>query len=187
MPSIHTSEDLPVDPAAVVALAREAGHLVVSMQARGLAEIRTKSTEIDLVTEADVASEKFLSDGLAELAPQIGFWGEETNQAPDTEYFWIVDPIDGTVNYAAGVPIYSISIALNRGEETLFGLVLKLPSTDLYWAVRGEGAFHVHPDGREDRLQVNHVDRLDQAMLTTGFPYHRAEHADNNSAEFAQL
>jgi myo-inositol-1(or 4)-monophosphatase len=187
VPPLHTNEDLPVDPAVVIALAREAGHLIVSMQARGLSEIRTKSTEIDIVTEADVASERFLSEGLAALAPHIGFWGEETNQAPDTEYFWIVDPIDGTVNYAAGVPIYSISIALNRGDETLFGLVLKLPSADLYWAVRGEGAFHVHPDGREDRLQVNHVDRLDQAMLTTGFPYHRAQHKDNNQAEFAQL
>ena len=128
MPPLHASEDLPIDPAAVIALAREAGHLIVSMQARGLAEIRTKSTEIDLVTEADVASERFLSQGLAALAPQIDFWGEETNQAPNTDYFWIVDPIDGTVNYAAGVPIYSISIALNRGDETLFGWCSSCPA-----------------------------------------------------------
>ncbi len=187
MSSLNVTDALPVDPAAVIALAREAGHMIVSMQAHGLSEITTKSTDIDLVTEADVASERFLSEGLAALAPQIGFWGEESNQAPDSEYFWIVDPIDGTVNYASGVPNYSISIALNHRDETLFGLVLKLPSADLYWSVRGQGAFHVHPDGREDRLQVNRVDRLDQATLTTGFPYHRAQHADNNSAEFVRM
>jgi myo-inositol-1(or 4)-monophosphatase len=178
---------LPVAPVDVMALAHEAGRLVVSMQDRGLVEIRTKSTDVDLVTEADTECERFLAEGLAALLPGADFWGEETNQPPNSEYYWIVDPIDGTVNYATGVPFYSISIALNRKDETLFGLVLKLPSGDLFWAEQGQGAHRIRPDRREERLQVNPVDRLGNAMLTTGFPYHRTQHADHNAAEFTQM
>ncbi|MBX3002129.1 MAG: inositol monophosphatase [Caldilineaceae bacterium] len=181
------NETLPIAPVDVMALAHEAGRLVVGMQERGLGEIRTKSTDVDLVTEADTECERFLAEGLAALLPGADFWGEESNRSPDSEYYWLVDPIDGTVNYATSVPFYSISIALNREDETLFGLVLKLPSGELFWAERGQGAHRIRPDGREDRLQVNHVDRLGDAMLTTGFPYHRTQHADNNAAEFTQM
>jgi myo-inositol-1(or 4)-monophosphatase len=182
-----TDGTLPIAPVDLMALAHEAGRLVVGMQDRGLVEIRTKSTDVDLVTEADTECERFLAEGLAVLLPGSDFWGEESNQSPNSEYYWIVDPIDGTVNYATGVPFYSISIALNREEETLFGLVLKLPSGDLFWAEQGQGAHRIRPDGREERLQVNHVDQLGNAMLTTGFPYHRAQHIDHNAAEFAQM
>lgn len=182
-----SSHTLPVSTTAILALAREAGQLVVNMQQGGLKEIHSKSTAVDLVTEADVASERLLSRELATLDPAIGFWGEESNIPPDTEYYWIVDPIDGTVNYASGVPNYSISIALNHLQETLFGLVLRLPSGELFWAERGYGAHHIRPDGHEERLQVNRVDRLEDAMVTTGFPYHRGEHVDNNIAEFTRL
>lgn len=178
---------LPVAPVDVMTLAHEAGRLVVGMQERGLNEIRAKSTDVDLVTEADTECERFLSSRLADLLPSADFWGEESNRPPNSEYYWIVDPIDGTVNYATGVPFYSISIALNREDETLFGLVLKLPSGDLFWAERGQGAHRIRPDGREERLQVNHVDRLGDAMLTTGFPYHRTRHDDNNAAEFTHM
>lgn len=179
--------EMPVDPTAIVEIAQKAGRLVVGMFDEGLQNVRSKSTAVDLVTEADVASERLLATELTKLDPAIGFWGEESNQAPDTDYAWIVDPIDGTVNYASGVPFYSISIALHQRETTLFGLVLALPQGDLYWAQRGEGAFRRRFDGKEDRLHVNSVDQLSNALLTTGFPYHRAHHVDNNTAEFTRL
>ncbi len=169
---------------AVIAVARQAGRLVWRMQRQGLQQIREKSSAIDLVTEADVASENFIRQSLQDLAPHIGFWGEESNHRPDDEYFWIVDPIDGTINFANQVPFCAVNIALNRGESTLLGVTLELPAQRVFWAVRGQGAFVREPSGVERALAVNRRTDLSQALLTTGFPYHRATHADNNSAEF---
>ncbi|GIV78647.1 MAG: inositol monophosphatase [Litorilinea sp.] len=169
---------------AVIAVARQAGQLVWRMQRQGLQQIREKSSAIDLVTEADVASENLIRQALQDLAPHIGFWGEESNHRPDDEYFWIVDPIDGTINFANQVPFCAVNIALNRGETTLLGVTLELPAQRVFWAVRGQGAFVREPSGVERPLAVNRRTELAQALLTTGFPYHRATHADNNSAEF---
>ncbi len=179
---------LPVEPEAVFRLLQEAGRMVVAMQEAGLARAQTKSSAIDLVTEADLASEELLRQGLQALDPEIGFWGEESNRPPDTDRTWLVDPLDGTVNYAAGLPAYAITVALVQGMETvLFGATLFLPGGDLYWAARGAGAYRRYPDGREKRLAVNRVAHLQDALLSTGFPYHRAEHPDNNRAEFSRL
>ena len=168
----------------VIRVAQEAGRLVLEMQRRGLHGVRSKSSAIDLVTEADVAAEAQIRAGLQELAPAAGFWGEESDTRPTQEFFWLVDPIDGTTNYANSIPLFAVNIALNRGEETLLGVTLELPSGRIFWAERGRGAFLRTPDGQEQRLQVNQVERLEQAVLTTGFPYSRAHHPDNNSREF---
>ncbi len=179
---------LPVDPETVFAALHEAGRLVVQMQEAGLSQVEAKTSEIDLVTEADLASEQLLRERLHALDPRIGFWGEESNQRPDTPLAWLVDPIDGTVNYAAGLPVYAITLALVEDLDTiLFGATLFLPPGELFWAIRGQGAYRRLPDGREQRLRVNRVARLRDALLSTGFPYHRAEHPDNNRAEFSRL
>ena len=180
-------ERLPVARSALFELACQAGDLALTMQRDGLRAIRSKSTQIDLVTEADLACEALIRDGLAALTPCFGFWGEESDERPDEEYYWLVDPIDGTINFAAGVPWFGINIALNRGEETFFGLSLILPQFDLFWAQAGQGAYLRRRNGEETRLQVNRVSSLSGALLTTGFPYHRAESEDNNAAEFAAI
>jgi myo-inositol-1(or 4)-monophosphatase len=179
--------ELPISVEAVMQIARRAGQLVAEMQAEGLREIRSKSTVADLVTEADLASEALLRKELTALEPSIGFWGEESNDPPDTEYFWLVDPIDGTVNYAEGIPWYAVNIALNQRTQTLFGLTLVLPSGELFWGQKAGGAYRIHPNGREERLQVNKVNKLADALLSTGFPYHGVEHSDNNLSEFARI
>lgn len=177
----------PVDIEAVISATRRAGQLVLTMQRAGLRNIQSKSTEIDLVTEADLASEAFLRKELGELFPEAGFWGEESNQQPDAEYFWLVDPIDGTVNYANGVAFYSVTVALYHDDTCLLGVTVEPPASRIYWTVRGEGAFLREPGGDQRRLATNQVDRLSRALLTTGFPYHRTESADNNTAEFAHF
>lgn len=159
----------------------------MDMQERGLEQIGSKSTAIDLVTEADLASEHLLRERLTALDSSIAFWGEESNQPPDADLFWLVDPIDGTVNYAVGVPWYAVNIALNSRETTLLGATLALPSMDLYWAEAGAGAYVRRADGREKRLHVNTVEDLGNALLVTGFPYHSTQHSDNNLREFARL
>ncbi len=182
-----TGESRVIDVEAVIEVARRAGALVERMRAEGLRPVGSKSNEIDLVTEADTASEKLLREELHRLYPQAGFWGEESNQRPHEEHYWLVDPIDGTTNYAAGLPNYSVSIGLYRGDVGLLGVVLALPFGRVYWAERGRGAYVREPDGRERRMRVNQANRLRAAILSTGFPYDRAENPDNNVAEFEQF
>ena len=183
-PSSQPSAGYVVDLAHVIAVAQRAGDLILAMRAQGLRQIHNKSTEIDLVTEADIASEKLIRSELQQLYPAIDLWGEESNKPPNSELFWIVDPIDGTTNFANGLPYYAVNIALNRRETTLLGVTLELPARRLYFAKLGEGATVRQPDGRETRLRVSQVGTLNGGMLSTGFPYHRGEHADNNLAEF---
>jgi myo-inositol-1(or 4)-monophosphatase len=177
----------PVDIEAVISAARRAGQLVLTMRREGLRNIQSKSAETDLVTEADLASEAFLRKELVDLFPEAGFWGEESNRRPSTEFFWLVDPIDGTVNYANGVALYSVTVALYHENSCLLGVTVEPPASRIYWTVRGEGAFLREPGGDQRRLATNEVDRLSRALLTTGFPYHRTEAADNNVAEFAHF
>ena len=174
-----------VDLSHMLTTAQQAGDLILTMQARGLESIGSKSSTIDLVTEADVAAEQLIRRELAQHYPAVGFWGEESNQPPDSEYFWVVDPIDGTINFANGLAYFAVNIALNRGDVTLLGVTLELPARQLFFARRDGGAYRRDADGRDVALQVNQTADLDRALLSSGFPYHRTEHEDNNLAEFA--
>lgn len=169
----------------VLDVAQQAGSLVLAMQAKGLENVASKSNESDLVTEADVASEKLILGALQARYPSFGFWGEESNQPPTTDYFWVVDPIDGTTNFANGLPYFAVNIALNHGPTTLLGVTLELPASTLYFATLGGGAFRRDANGQDHPLRVNTVNTLGKAFLTTGFPYHRTAHPDNNLEEFA--
>ena len=183
----HQEEELPVAKSALFELASQAGELALTMQRDGLRSIQSKSTPNDLVTEADLACEKLIRDRLASLTPDFGFWGEESDEQPDDEYFWLVDPIDGTINFAAGLPWFGINIALIHREKTFFGLSLILPQFDLFWAQAGQGAYLRQRNGEQQRLHVSQASSLSDALLTTGFPYHRAVNEDNNAAEFARI
>lgn len=180
-------ESLPFALPALFDLAYQAGKLALSMQQDGLKNVQAKSTEKDLVTEADLACEALIRNGLQALTPGFGFWGEESDDRPDDDAFWLVDPIDGTTNFAAGLPWFGINIALSVEGEIAFGLSLILPQFELFWAQAGRGAFLRRPSGEEVRLQVSPIDRLADALLATGFPYHRGHNPDNNSAEFAKI
>ncbi|MDE0079425.1 MAG: hypothetical protein OXO50_18035 [Caldilineaceae bacterium] len=105
-------EELPVSKTPLFELSRQAGELALTMQQDGLRSIHTKSTPNDLVTEADLACETLIRDRLASLTPDFGFWGEESDERPHDENYWLVDPIDGTINFAAGLPWFGINIAL---------------------------------------------------------------------------
>lgn len=177
---------LPVDRDAVIAIARQAGQLTVEMQA-GLSAVQTKSTSYDLVTEADVASEHLLREKLTALDPSIGFWGEESNQPPDTELYWLVDPIDGTTNYASGIPLWAVNVALYRHTEPLLAVTLQLPYGELFWAEAGGGAWRSWADGRVAQMQVSDAASLGAGVVATGFPYRRGDGTDDNRAEHSRL
>lgn len=168
----------------VIGVARAAGDLARRMYASGQATVREKSSAIDLVTAADVAAETFIRDTLERLFPGVALWGEESNQRPGQRSFWLVDPIDGTTNFAHNVAYCSVNIALQDGLDTLLAVTYHIGLDCTYYARWGLGAFLRDASGHERRLAVSSTASLRTALLITGFPYHRAESIDNNSAEF---
>ncbi len=168
----------------IIKIACRAGDLVLKMQREGYGRVVGKSNDIDIVTEADLASEALICDALENLTPGVPVWGEESNETPDRADYWIVDPIDGTVNYANHIPYFAVNIALNRGPGVVLAVTLELPAGRIYWAQKGDGTYLRLFGGVESRLHVNKIDTLRRAILSTGFPYKRAETQDNNTAEF---
>ncbi len=171
----------------VISIAARAVDLVLEMRRAGELGIKTKTKSTDLVTEADLASERLIRASLYALDPAIGFLGEESKGQPTEECYWVVDPIDGTVNYANDLPYGAVTIALQCGAQTVLGVTAQIPHRRIFWARQGEGAFVRDNDGSQRRLRVNQVNTLRQAFIATGFPYHLAEHADNNHAEFTYI
>jgi myo-inositol-1(or 4)-monophosphatase len=144
-------------------------------------DVRAKGNPRDLVTEWDLRSEEVIRRVLAERTPGVAVLGEEAGQGEGSgSQRWLVDPIDGTVNFAHGLPIWSISIALEDAGQMMVGVV---SAPQLGWwfeASRGGGA----RDGSGAPLRTSSIARLEHALLVTGFPYDRATRPDNNFAEW---
>lgn len=149
-------------------------------------EVRAKGNPRDLVTEWDLRSEELIRRVLGERTPGVPVLGEEAGQSGGGEGLrWIVDPIDGTVNFSHGLPIWAISIGV---EDQASGAVLAgvVSAPRLGWwfeAAKGEGA----RDGAGKAMHVSAIAQLSHALLTTGFPYDRATRPDNNFAEWVHL
>jgi myo-inositol-1(or 4)-monophosphatase len=129
-------------------------------------EIDTKSTEIDLVTRVDKESEAAIREILLSAYPDHVVLGEEAGQEGDAPYRWIVDPLDGTLNYAHGFPFYCVSIALEIRGRIEVGVVLDSVHDELFSATRGGGAFL---NGAP--IRVTQETDLRRSMLATGFAY----------------
>ncbi len=134
-------------------------------QAKGFSTA-SKSVLTDLVTEADREAEAAIRDFLTERHPDFGFLGEEGGESGAGRYRWIVDPLDGTVNFAHRFPLYAVSVALAKGDEVLVGVVLDSPHDELFTATKGGGAFL-----NGARIQVSETAELKRSLLATGFPY----------------
>lgn len=150
--------------------------------------ITTKGHPGDLVTELDVASEQTIRAILAARAPGVPIVGEEGGADPDagaSDLRWLVDPIDGTVNFAHGLPLWAISIGLEDPAGPVLGVVVAPALGWWFWAARGAGAWMTGAGATEpERLAVSACDSLERALLVTGFPYDRATNPDNNFAEW---
>ena len=146
-------------------------------------QVRVKQDPTDLVTEWDGRAEEHIRARLATLTPELPMLGEETGGATGATRRWVVDPIDGTVNFAHGLPLWAVSIAL-EGEAGVEVGVVTAPALDwTFWAARGSGAC-ARRGGHEERLAVSSVTALGKALLVTGFPYDRRTHPLNNFAEW---
>ena len=157
-----------------VEAAREAAHLIRSAVGRLRAtDVREKGTS-DLVTTVDEASEALLIRRLGNAFPRDIVLAEEsasvTSDAANGRR-WIIDPIDGTTNFAHGVPPYALSIALERADKVVLGIVLEVGSGDIYVAVRGHGAFL-----NSAPIRVSDSRHLNSSLVATGFPYRAFDH-----------
>jgi myo-inositol-1(or 4)-monophosphatase len=163
------SEDL-------LALAREVGREAAEFVARSRPSGRvdvaaTKSSATDAVTAIDRACEELIRERILARRPQDGFVGEEGNDVAGTSGVeWIVDPIDGTVNFVYGIPVYAVSIAASVDSTVVAGYVINIVSGEEWAAVRGEGSWQLEGDQRR-RLIAPDPPILAHALVGTGFHY----------------
>jgi myo-inositol-1(or 4)-monophosphatase len=163
--------------------AREAGSLL-RRYAHQRHDVRHKSTDIDLVTEADVASERLIVAAIRERFPGHTILAEEgegdtQKLIAGAETLWLVDPLDGTVNYAHGFPMWAVSLALAQRGQVVLAVTYSSLHDEMFWAERGQGAWL-----NGARVRTSSAGRLRDALLATGFAYRRATLKDNNLAEF---
>ncbi|MDX3234716.1 inositol monophosphatase family protein [Streptomyces sp. ME03-5709C] len=155
--------------AVAVEAARRAGELLRDGRPADLGVAATKSSPIDVVTEMDIAAEKLIASFITERRPGDGLLGEEGASAPATSGVrWVIDPLDGTVNYLYGLPSWAVSIAAELDGETLVGVVEAPMRGESYRAVLGRGAW---VGGRQ--AAVRPAPPLGLALVGTGFGYLR--------------
>jgi myo-inositol-1(or 4)-monophosphatase len=159
----------------VIQTAREAGGVLIDRLGR--ARISTKG-DIDLVTEADLAAEKLIIERIKSHYPRHAILAEESGasveiDAGKSDWKWIIDPLDGTTNYAHGYPCFCVSIAVERAGQIEVGVVYDPTRDELFAAERGQGATL-----NERPIRVSTIADLNSAMLCTGFPYNVRERPD---------
>lgn len=172
-----------------VQLAKAAGGIQLAYFRGDNLSIRTKSNVCDVVTRADRESEEYIARGITECYPDHAILGEEGgcrgNAASD--WRWVVDPLDGTTNYSQGLPIFSVSIALQHKGETVAGVVYAPYLGELFWASKGGGAYMKSRSGEVKRLHVSDKQTLATSVIATGFPYDKDVNPDNNSDNVARI
>src|SRR5205823_4191096 len=160
--------------------ARAAGHLLQS-ELHGSRRIAYKGSPTNLVTEMDARVEELIVGRLLAAFPDDGILAEERGAARGRSgRRWIVDPLDGTTNYAHGLPVFAVSIALEVDRRIVLGVAYNPSADELYVAERGRGA-----TVNDERLAVSTTATLEESLLSTGFPYNIRETPDTNLKEYA--
>jgi myo-inositol-1(or 4)-monophosphatase len=164
-----------------VETAQEAGAVLRDYYRHGVT-VKYKG-EIDLITEADHASEALILKRIRSAYPDCAILSEESGASANTSpYVWIVDPLDGTTNFAHGLPIFSVTLALMVNGILEVGATYDPIYDELYTARREQGAYL-----NGERLHVSAASTLDTALLVTGFPYDRRTNLNNNIRQFADF
>lgn len=177
-------------------IARQAGKVLLGLYHQHHI-IRHKSSDIDVVTEADLASEELIVAAIRRVFPDHRILSEEglgglgaampsgtgSGELPEKGPFqWLVDPLDGTVNYAHGFPAWGVSLALAEGDTVVMAVTHDPLLDETFWSERGRGAWL---NGKP--IGVSDVSTMRGALVGTGFAYQRATVTDNNLAQFASV
>jgi len=189
---VTSSPAAPADPRTLLDLAvdvaREAAALVARGRATAADDVRGKSSPTDVVTAVDRASEELIVSRLLDARPEDGTLGEEGAARPGSSGVrWVIDPIDGTVNFLYGLPVYAVSIAAEVSGQVRAGVVLNAATGELFTATLGGGAYLVAPGAEEPvRLAASGPVSLEQTLVGTGFSY-RVEERRGQGAVVARL
>ena len=150
-----------------IALIHQVGKFIAGEQPNLMAADVDNKGLHDLVTYVDKTSEKMLIEGLSKLLPGSGFLAEEGSvEHIIKEYNWIIDPLDGTTNFIHGLPVFSISVALQKNNQTIMGIVYDIKADECFHAHEGSGAYL---NGKP--ISVSQTSMLSESLLATGFPY----------------
>lgn len=166
-----------------VKAARRAGAIINrASQDIGTLTIKSKNFN-DFVSEVDVAAERAIIDTLKDAYPTHGFLGEESGSTShQSDFIWIIDPLDGTTNFLHGFPQYCVSIALQHKGEITQAVIYEPNRNDLYTATKGRGAFL-----NDKRIRVSKCHKLQDALIGTGFPFRDFKYLDDYLSMFKSM
>lgn len=154
-------------------LARSAGEIIRRGYGKKIA-IEYKGGLNNLVTEVDRATEEFIINSIRGKFKDHSILSEESGSLPSNpEYLWVIDPLDGTTNFAHGLPVFSVSIGLIKNNEIILGVIYDVMRDQLFWAEKGKGAFL-----NGHRIEVRKNSDIRMSLLVTGFPYQFGEAAE---------
>jgi myo-inositol-1(or 4)-monophosphatase len=154
-------------------VARAAGAAVLrAFGVRDGAQVEFKTGPDNLVTRADREAEALIAASIRQRYPGHGLLGEEGHRQAGEEFQWIIDPIDGTINFVHGVPWFAVSLALARAGRLEVGVVYRPAGEELFVAERGAGAVLIEPSGMARRLVPSATTRLEEALIGVGLPAH---------------
>lgn len=166
-----------------ISMSKAAGQVLMEYFRSDKLDIHTKINDYDVVTDADKASEKLLKEIIRESYPSHGIIAEESGEEhAEREWRWIIDPLDGTTSFSQGLPVFSVSIALEHNGESVVGVVYAPYLGELFHAVKGGGAFL---NGRQIRCSSKSA--LSEAVIASALPYDKLENPDNNLREITKV
>jgi myo-inositol-1(or 4)-monophosphatase len=157
---------------AAIEAAMQVGAILLRMlpESQSTKQVSFKRNPADLVTRADRMSEEIISGLLRGRFPDHGILAEEGTLHKGQDYRWIIDPVDGTTNFAHGLPLFAVSIGLEYRGQVIAGVIYHPPMGELFYADRGQGAF-VRANGIDVALAVSDVVSVGEAVVATGLPY----------------
>lgn len=151
-----------------IALVKDAGEFIRKEATKFSVDSIEKKGFNDLVSYVDKQAEIMLVEGLANILPEAGFIAEEgTSDKVGERYNWVIDPVDGTTNFVHGLPVYSVSVALQENKKTIAGIVYEINRDECFHAIKGEEAYM-----NDEVIQVSRNVTLAESLLATGFPYY---------------
>jgi len=167
---------------AAIKAAGEAGKIIMKHFKRKPSFMH-KSSAVDLVTEADLEAEKKVKSILGKAFPDFGFLGEESGAEEGSNgRYWVVDPVDGTNNFAHRFPFFCVSIALVEEKKVGLGVIFDPAAKELFVAEKGKGAFL-----NGNRIRVSSTSRLIDSLVVTGFPYNERKLIDKTIKSISNL
>lgn len=166
-----------------IAMARKAGEVLLSYFRSNAIEVTAKLNDYDIVTTADKASENLIVSTIRQLYPTHSIITEESGELlEESDLRWVIDPLDGTTNFSQGLPIFSVSIAVEYKGNPIVGVVYAPYLNELFYSTEDSGAYF---NGKQ--LKCSGKERLEEAVVVTGIPYDKRENPDNNIKELSKV